>query len=409
MGHVFNMSDNRLYVTKTRVNTLGKASLTRIVTGPNAVPAKQLSGVVGQVISMSNALGPKVYLHTRHMYYALETRRSWNSVVHLTSRVLEELSFWTNNVSQLNGTELFDSVVYSDASGRGYGGYTILAGNKLVRHGLWEGTERNKSSTWREAKAIDNMIQSLANTLQGHNIQWYTDNKNVVSLIHRGSMNPELQAVAEQIVDVCSANSISVNPVWVPREQNQLADYVSRLNGVDDWGISTPIYKWLNNMWGPFTIDRFATWYNTKCSRFNSRFWNPGCENVDAFAQNWGAENNWVVPSPSQIIRAWRHFYICKARGVMLVPLWKGADFWPCLCSDGTHLSKHITDWVGIPDYQATVTVPGRCFISLLKRTKLSFRLIAVFIDFSRPTVGKNDRGFCMSFNGICEKCTFTD
>ncbi|XP_031561109.1 uncharacterized protein LOC116297091 [Actinia tenebrosa] len=252
------------------------------------------------------------------------------------------------------------------------------------------------------------MIQSLANTLQGHNIQWYTDNKNVVSLIHRGSMNPELQAVAEQITDACSVNSISVNPVWVPRQQNQLADYVSKLNDVDDWGISMPIYKWLNNMWGPFTIDRFASWYNTKCTRFNSRFWNPGCENVDAFAQNWGSENNWVVSPPSQIIRAWRHFYICKAKGAMIVPLWKGAVFWPCLCPDGTHLSKHITDWVGIPDYHVPATVPGRCFNTLFKGTKLSFRLIAVFIAYSRPITRTNDRGFCMSFNGICDNCVLT-
>ena len=81
-------------------------------------------------------------------------------------------------------------------------------------------------------------------------------------------------------------------------------------------------------MLGPFTVDRFASWYNAKWVRFNSRFWNPGCEAVDTFAQDWVGENNWVVPPPSQIVRTWHHFQTCKAKGVLIVPLWKGAAFW---------------------------------------------------------------------------------
>lgn len=44
---------------------------------------------------------------------------------------MEELNFWDRNVSHLNGKNLFDdphvfdSVVYSDASEQGYGGYIV--------------------------------------------------------------------------------------------------------------------------------------------------------------------------------------------------------------------------------------------------------------------------------------------
>jgi len=34
------------------------------------------------------------------------------------------------------------------------------------------------------------------------------------------------------------------------------------------------------------TIDRFASYYNTQLPRFNSRFWNPSSEGVDAFTSN---------------------------------------------------------------------------------------------------------------------------
>ena len=64
--------------------------------------------------------------------------------------------------------------------------------------------------------------------------------------------------------------------------------------------------QWVSSLWDPFTVDRFATWYNAKCSRFNSRFWNLGCEGIDTFSLNWHGENNWVTSPPNQIVRAWK-------------------------------------------------------------------------------------------------------
>ena len=89
---------------------------------------------------------------------------------------------------------------------------------------------------------------------------------------------------------MCAKYNIVLTPVWVPRKENQLADYLSKLTDVDDWGIQPHIFQWVTILWGPFTIDRFATWYNTKCNRFNSRFWNPGCKGIDAFSLNWQGE-----------------------------------------------------------------------------------------------------------------------
>ena len=48
-------------------------------------------------------------------------------------------------------------------------------------------------------------------------------------------------------------------------------------------------------MWGPHSVDRFATDYNAKCSRFNSRWWCPSNECVDAFKSLWSGDINWLV------------------------------------------------------------------------------------------------------------------
>ena len=168
------------------------------------------------------------------------------------------------------------------------------------------------------------MLLYIGSTLQGHVVQWHTDNQNITQIIYRGSTKANLQTVVEDIAHLSAKYHSVITPIWVPWEENQLADYVSKLPDVDDWGIHPHIFQWVSILWGPFTIDRFATWYNTKCSRFNSCFWNPGCEGIDAFSINWQGENNWVVPPPNQIVRTWKHFEICKARGALVIPLWIG-------------------------------------------------------------------------------------
>ena len=179
----------------------------------------------------------------------------------------------------------FDTMVYSDASEQGYGGYTISNQQTLVCQGHCLEGNRGSSSTWRELKAIQKMLLAIGKSLCNQRVQWYTDNQNIIRILDRDSKKQDLHSLVES----SSEWDIQVSPFWVPREENQIADY--------------DIFNWLDSMWGPFTIDRFATCYNTKCARFNSRFWNPNCEGVDNYSINWAAENNRVVPPPDQIIR----------------------------------------------------------------------------------------------------------
>ena len=55
-------------------------------------------------------------------------------------------------------------------------------------------------------------------------------------------------------------------------------------------------FNLVNTKWAFVTIDRFATKENTKTERFNSKFWSPRTEAVDAFSQNWSNEHNWLIP-----------------------------------------------------------------------------------------------------------------
>jgi hypothetical protein len=73
---------------------------------------------------------------------------------------------------------------------------------------------------------------------------------------------------------------------------------------------------------------------NKKCTRFNSRWWVPGTESVDAFCQNWSGETNWLVPPPRVISLCLEKIAAEKADCTLIIPKWKSAPFWPLLTED---------------------------------------------------------------------------
>ena len=129
-----------------------------------------------------------------------------------------------------------------------------------------------------------------------------------------------------------------------PARRNETADYFSRIIDADDWMLNPEFFGKLDELWGPHTIDRFANTDNTQIERFNSRFWCPGSEAVDAFTVNWNVENNWLCPPISLVPHVLKHALACMAQGTLIVPLWRSAPYWPLLCPDGSNLGGFVED-----------------------------------------------------------------
>ena len=131
------------------------------------------------------------------------------------------------------------------------------------------------------------------------------------------------------------ANQIRLEPEWIPRSENEHADFISTIEDFDDWKLDPKEFAKINNLWGPHSIDRFADVYNRQTERFNSRFWNPESEAVDAFTCNWGNENNWLCPPVHLINRVVQHAKKTNAQVTLIVPGWQSAPFWPVIFPDG--------------------------------------------------------------------------
>ena len=371
------------------------------------VPIRAVASIVGQVMSMSLALGPIARLRTRALYADINNCTSWYAYVTLSDEAKDELLFWQSNIVSLNSQPIwFESgatrVVYSDASDSGYGGYTIEVGPQ-ISHGAWSEHEAQWSSTWRELKAVYEVLRSLAPTLRGHTIKWFSDNQNVTRIVHTGSRRQHLQEGAIAIYDVCFQHGIKLEMEWIPRSENEIADYISRIQDTDDWMIDPYLFMSVDMMWGPHTIDCFASAYNHQLEKFHSRFWCPGTLAVDTFTVSWEGEVCWLVPPLHLISRVLKHAEHCHALGTLVVPLWKSAVFWPLLCPDGIHLAPFIHAWFLQPYYDGLLQA-GRSGANLGDSLTDESMLLLLTFDFTRQ-FRSSHFGFCLSDRGYCPVC----
>ncbi|CAC5425029.1 unnamed protein product [Mytilus coruscus] len=99
-----------------------------------------------------------------------------------------------------------------------------------------------------------------------------------------------------------------------------------------------------SSTWRELNAIEFASVENRKVLRFNSLFWQPDSEAVDAFSQILTNENNWLVPPSNLVIRSIKHIIACQARGTLVVPKWTSAAFWPLIFDKHLIYQDYVKD-----------------------------------------------------------------
>ena len=109
-----------------------------------------LASLVGNIISMSLAIGQVARLMTRNLYVVvLSSRQDWCDNLELSTDAKAELQFWARKLPKLNRQDIWPSpsdvrVVYTNASKSGYGGYTVEHGFYIAQ-GQWSPEEAAQS------------------------------------------------------------------------------------------------------------------------------------------------------------------------------------------------------------------------------------------------------------------------
>ena len=195
---------------------------------------------------------------------------------------------------------------------------------------------KGRSCTWRELKGTAHVLESFAPQITGCTCIHRSDNQAAVHILAHGSRREHLQVEALLIHRICQKFGIQLIAEWVPREDNELADYYSKVVDVDDWQVNPEVFANLDNLWGPHTLDDFASLKTKETQRYCSRWWNPVCLAVDAFTVSWKGENLWVMPPMYLIAMVLRTLEAYSCHATIIVPEWVSAPRCPLLCTGST-------------------------------------------------------------------------
>ena len=101
LGFELDLEQGQLIVPKHKLVTLHKRL--NMARKGQGIPAKTLASLIGQITSMSIALGPVTRLMTRSLYATLNDRVSWCQRLNVSAEAILELDFWCSCVDQFNG------------------------------------------------------------------------------------------------------------------------------------------------------------------------------------------------------------------------------------------------------------------------------------------------------------------
>ena len=82
-----------------------------------------------------------------------------------------------------------------DANNHAYGGF-ISNSNTTEAYGMWSEQEQGHSPTFRELKAIHNVIESCAPLLAHRKVKLFSDNQGACTIVDKGSPKLILNQVA---------------------------------------------------------------------------------------------------------------------------------------------------------------------------------------------------------------------
>ena len=373
---------------------------------------KVLASLTGKLQFCFKAIGPCIRLLSRSSYHLISNAKTWNSMIEVSDMVKRELHFILENFDSLNGfpirpslsQEVIDIKLSSDASDLGFCVYHVKNDNDILCKKVFSVEESRRSSTERELLAFHNFyLSEKAFNFKNCNVIHYTDNMNCETILSVGSRNVRLQPLVLDIFLAWKRLNMKVSVVYISRNHEiiEFADKESRNFDLHDFSVDFENFLVLNDLFGNFELDCFASESNKKCIRYYSKFEDVNSEGLNFFAQSLPNCNLFVFPPVHLIIPALYHLQKFNSFGCFILPKWISSHFWPFICEDGRHFNRFISYiYVFSPLF-----VTGEHVLNSTFRGYKKFDTLALKFDFKISNAFKSrvDVRFCI-FNG-CDLC----
>ncbi len=235
-----------------------------------------LQRLIGTFQSVTPCVLP-TRLHTNTLIEALRSAESHPQLqAYLGASAMADLNWWQQHLPTYNGRPIVppppDYSLDTDASGKGWGAVHFSRHKKAYECQGYFTTLM--SSNTRELTAISLAVQSLTRRMDWKDcsVRVRTDNQTAMSYINRmGGREPHLTRITEEVHKACLTRHIFPTAEYLPGQQNQIADRLSRIKS--NWAeshLDPSLFHLVDGTWGPHTLDAFASATNHQCKRYVS-------------------------------------------------------------------------------------------------------------------------------------------
>ena len=310
-----------------KIAKLAKELIQRGMRDQRRVPVRLLASLAGKAQFLYLAVPPARY-YLRELHNITSTRVSWNGKVRMSRQLIRDLEWWSKVPSQHNRRPIHRSVetayLHCDSSDFGWG--AVLNDTKEAR-GFCYSEDRASHITFKELKAVRRAVESFLPHIIGRRVLLHEDNQAVCAVLtHLTTRSPTaMMTELRKLWYLLDIHDIQLRPRYIQSAANVWADRLSRELDNSDMQLNPRVFRKLDKLYGPHTIDRFATMENRLLERYNSCWLDPKTEAVDALRQpdkSWRQETNWVHPPWDLLDNLVLKLRRTGAAATVLTPLW---------------------------------------------------------------------------------------
>ena len=201
---------------------------------------------------------------------------TYQSLVQLSQAAQTDLQWWITQSPLPCSTTILRTealvVTESDASRLGWGAVC----QEVHTGGTWTPSELNYHINYLKLKGAFLALQSSVKEMSNIGILIRMDDRTAITYINKmgGPAMSQLCCLALQIWQWCQGCNITLHAEYLPGKDNTKTDWEScHLRNSSDWKLLPSVFRSLNSLLGPFTIDLFASRTNAQLPQYYS--WKP--------------------------------------------------------------------------------------------------------------------------------------
>jgi len=307
-------------------------SLVRYAAGHERwVGFKALRRFCGTAVSTTLSV-PDARFHLRSLFNALKFRHPSSGDARLGHQAVKDLEWWValaGNAARGRPIWPGSATIQMDTDASGLGWGAVLG--QLVEARGYHGTLRSGLHiNVLELGAITLALRSFrAHIPPGTIIRLRTDSMVALGVLNaQSSRSLVLMEEMRALHALCREMDVDLRAEHLSSALNEWADRLSREQDSTDWTLRCTTFSSFNAVYGPHSVDLFATDLNKQCDRFYSRWATPGALGINALAHDWTGENAWANP-PFHLLGPVVHKIVASNATVTLIaPEWRAQPFW---------------------------------------------------------------------------------